>query len=384
MSRRPGRPPLDPTDPTINVNLKLPSRDYDDALRPRARRAAQPLGIYPPATAPADAGEISNAKIGRRPARSLQSPVTLDRAYAPLVVKTVDAPRRHHQGHRVDADARSIAATSSNRSARRFRTRIPLLYQHDKERPVGLATLTATADGIRFEATLPEIATPGLARDRHQEVWDLIGAGLIRAVSIGFRPLADGVKRLKGGAAHFLKTEICELSLVTIPANVEATLQVIKSLDAPHLAASGRNPPDIAGSIVARLQPMAKQTTTEQITQWENKRAAHTARMSDLMAQAGDAGTTLEPDQVDEYDGLDAEVKSIDAHLVRLRALEKTQLASATPRHDREGARDLHRPQRRHRAAERAARHGVRPRRVRETRLQRQPARGRRIRQALG
>ena len=255
----------------------------------------------------------------------------MDRAYAPLVVKTVDAPRRLIKG---------IASTPTpDRSGdifeplgATFSNPIPLLYQHDKERPVGLATLTATADGIRFEATLPEITTPGIARDRVEEVWDLIGAGLIRAVSIGFRPLADGVKRLKSGAAHFLKTEICELSLVTIPANVEATLQVIKSLDAPHLAASGRHQPDIAGLPVVRdrSRPM-KQTTTEQITQWENKRAAHTARLSDLMATAGDAGTTLEPDQVDEYDGLDAEVKSIDAHLVRLRALEKTQLASATP-----------------------------------------------------
>ena len=62
-------------------------------------------------------------------------------------------------------------------------------------------------------------------------------------VSIGFRPLADGVKMLPAGGMHLLKTEICELSLVTIPANVETTIHSIKSFDAPHLAASGLTRP---------------------------------------------------------------------------------------------------------------------------------------------
>lgn len=36
--RRPGRPPLDPTDPSIEVCLTLPSKRYDD-LYARAQRA---------------------------------------------------------------------------------------------------------------------------------------------------------------------------------------------------------------------------------------------------------------------------------------------------------------------------------------------------------
>ena len=74
---------------------------------------------------------------------------------------------------------------------------------------------------------------------------------------------------------------------------------------------------------------MAKQTTAEQIQSFEHTRAANVARMGALMEAAGDEGTTLDGEQTQEYDDLDQRVKSIDEHLVRLRAYEKTQLTLA-------------------------------------------------------
>ena len=73
-----------------------------------------------------------------------------------------------------------------------------------------------------------------------------------------------------------------------------------------------------------------KQTTAEQIAAFENKRAANAARMVDLMEKAADAAQTLDAAQSEEYDGLERENKGIDEHLVRLRALEKMQIATAT------------------------------------------------------
>jgi len=257
----------------------------------------------------------------------------LNRAYAVLSIKALDA------------DQRTITGMASTPTPDRrgdifeplgatFTNPLPLLLHHDRERPVGRATLTATREGIRFEATLPEIAEPGLVRDRVDEAWHSIKAGLMTGVSIGFRPLADGVKFIKSGGIHLLKTEICELSLVTVPANIETTIHTIKSFDAPHLAASGLTPPGVSGLPVVRVgtrSTMAKITTTEQITQFENKRAALTARMTELMGKAGEAGETLDAAQSEEYDGLELEVKSADAHLTRLRALEKANAAAAVP-----------------------------------------------------
>jgi HK97 family phage major capsid protein len=253
----------------------------------------------------------------------------VDRAYAVLSIKSVDG------------DARTITGIASTPTPDRhgdvfeplgatFHNPIPLLLHHDKERPIGSAVLTATPDGIAFVATLPIIKTAGAVRDRVNEAWDSITAGLIRATSIGFHPLTNGVKFLKSGGLHLLKTEICELSLVTIPANVATTITSIKSYDAPHLAASGHKPAGVS-ALPVRFQKMAHQTTAEQITSYENKHAALVARMTDLMTKAGEVGTTLDAEQADEYDGLDLQVKSLDGDLTRLRTLEKLNTAAAKP-----------------------------------------------------
>jgi HK97 family phage major capsid protein len=49
------------------------------------------------------------------------------------------------------------------------------------------------------------------------------------------------------------------------------------------------------------------------------------------MQTAADTGVTLDAAQTEQYDGLDAEVKSLDAHLIRLRALEEMNRAAAAP-----------------------------------------------------
>jgi HK97 family phage major capsid protein len=71
--------------------------------------------------------------------------------------------------------------------------------------------------------------------------------------------------------------------------------------------------------------------TSEQIAAFENKRAANVARMAAVMDEAGKAGSTLDASQSEEYDTLDGELKSIDEHLVRLRAHELVMKAAAQP-----------------------------------------------------
>lgn len=195
-----------------------------------------------------------------------------------------------------------------------FRDSLPLLFHHDTRQPIGRVTLTRTPDGIAFEATLPIVDEPGVLKSRVDEAWQSIKAGVITGVSIGYRILAGGVEHFKNGTRKLTRTEICELSLVTIPANANATILTVKSLAMP-----ARKERSI----------MAKPTTAEQIAAFENKRAANAARMVDLMEKAADASQTLDEAQSTEYDGLELENKGIDEHLVRLRALEKTQIATA-------------------------------------------------------
>ena len=250
----------------------------------------------------------------------------MDRAYSLLHVKSLDAPRRTFSGMastpELDRQGHSVDPAGVS-----FRNPLPLLFFHDQQSPIGHVTLRREADGIGFTATLPTIETPGRLKDRVDEAWDSITAGLITGVSIGFRVLGDAVQVLKGGGLKFLKTEVFELSLVTIPANAHASILLVKSL-----AATGDHLPGVTGPVrfKDKDRPM-KQTTAEHIASLTTTHGTKTARMTEIMETAAAAGVTLDDPQSREYDALALEVKSLDADIARLRTLEDTQRNAAVP-----------------------------------------------------
>jgi HK97 family phage major capsid protein len=122
-----------------------------------------------------------------------------------------------------------------------------------------------------------------------------------------------------------------ELSVVTIPANSEASIQTIKSL-----LESPTHKPAASGTVkLPGVTGLPKKVNTmnisEQIKSFEATRAAKTARMTEIMKNATDAGSTLDAEQTEEYDGLSVEVKQIDGHLTRLSDLDKLNQTKAQP-----------------------------------------------------
>ena len=112
----------------------------------------------------------------------------------------------------------------------KFDNPLPLLWQHRSDAPVGSVTFDKpTSKGIEFTAQLPTIEEPGPLKDRVDTAWGEIKAGLVRGVSVGFRALEHSV--MDDGGIRFIESEVLELSLVTIPANADATIQTIKSFD---------------------------------------------------------------------------------------------------------------------------------------------------------
>ncbi len=108
---------------------------------------------------------------------------------------------------------------------------IPLLLFHRHDQPVGSVRLgRPTATGIPFDAVIPDIEEIGATRDRCNEAAAMVKNGLIRAVSIGFRALDEAIERLANGGVKFLKIEILELSLVSVPANSQATITNVRSI----------------------------------------------------------------------------------------------------------------------------------------------------------
>lgn len=269
----------------------------------------------------------------------------MNRAYSVLTVKAVDDEQRIIRG---------IASTPSpdrmgdivEPLGAQFKTPMPLLWQHQHDKPVGLVEFAQpNKDGIPFVARLPAIAEPGTLKDRVDEAWQSVKAGLVAAVSIGFQAIPEQVERLKSGGLRFKEWEWIELSLVTIPANAEATITAIKSIDSELRAASGI-PQDDDGRLNSPAGASATKTKTiaipkpqegrrmniaDQIKSFENSRAAKAARLEEIMTKAAEEGRTLDEVESEEYDGLSAEVKSVDGHLGRLRDMEKSQAVKAKP-----------------------------------------------------
>lgn len=252
----------------------------------------------------------------------------LTRAYSTFSVKSVDPERRVISGIATTPEADRLGDVIEPLGVQ-FKNPLPLLLYHDSKRPVGHATFKKpTKHGIEFEAKIPTIDEPGTLRDRLNEAWDSVKSGLVGGISVGFRSIEQAFK--DDGGIHFLKTEVVELSLVVIPANAACTILAIKELD---LAATGPNPPGATGilPVVRAGKSASSMTVPEQITQFENTRAAKAARMNELMSKAAETGSTLDAAQSEEHDTLAGEVASIDLHLKRLRDMEKLNIAAATP-----------------------------------------------------
>jgi len=254
----------------------------------------------------------------------------LNRAYAFLTVKAADDERRLITGtastpepDRMGDIIEPLGITYSNP--------VPLLLYHDPKRPVGTVKFEKpTAEGLDFEARLPLIDEAGTLRDRVEEAWQSIKAGLLKGVSIGFRSIEEAFNKETMGF-RFLKTEVLELSLVAIPANADATISAIKRYD---LAAMGHHSPGASGTLpVVRVQRGAPpmKTYQEQIAGLEASRAAKSAELETLQKKATDEGRTKDEAERERFTELRDEIKAIDAELADLREIEKLNQAKAVP-----------------------------------------------------
>ena len=260
--------------------------------------------------------------------------MSINRAYSLLTIKAVEDGGRVISGIATTPTMDRVGDIVDPMGAK-FASEMPLLLFHAATMPVGVVKLgKPTKTGIPFTASIPEIVEPGRLKERIDEAWQSVKAGLIKGVSIGFRAFEDGIEILKGGGLKFTKFEIMELSLVSIPANSEATIHSIKTFDAPHLAATGEDESitrlrDRSVSRVVKAQGKTMKTIKEQIAEFEATRAAKSARMNALMEEVAAKGETLDEAQGQEYETLESEVASIDKHLARLANLDKANVAAA-------------------------------------------------------
>lgn len=277
----------------------------------------------------------------------------MDRAYATISIKSVSESggKRTFKGIASTPETDRSGDIVEPKGAV-FKLPIPLLWQHNSRDPIGWITKAKVTDaGIEVEGEVADIEEIGPLKTHLAECWQMLKAKLVQGLSIGFSALETA--RIEGTyGIRFIKWAWFELSCVTVPANQDATITSIKSADVALLAASGHegtgNPAPLSGTPQDAGQPKHKsagttrgfslskkeitmKTIAEQIAALEAARAAKVARQSEVMQKGLDEGRSTDADEGEEFDTLAEEIKAADSDLVRLRVLEKNNVAQAKP-----------------------------------------------------
>ncbi|WP_295392760.1 HK97 family phage prohead protease [uncultured Thiodictyon sp.] len=149
----------------------------------------------------------------------------MKRAYSTLVIKSIDTTQGIIEGI-ASTPAMDRMGDVVEPMGAQYNLPIPLLWQHAQDAPVGTVThIEQRADGLYIRA---QLAPAGICEDL-DNARAYILAGLCRAFSLGFRPIEYSF--LDSGGTHYTAYEVYEISVVTIPANAEATITTIKSFD---------------------------------------------------------------------------------------------------------------------------------------------------------
>jgi HK97 family phage major capsid protein/HK97 family phage prohead protease len=271
----------------------------------------------------------------------------MNRAYSLITVKAIEDKEnktRKFSGIATTPTMDRMSDTIDPMGAK-FATPLPLLRAHNSREPIGNVTFKKpTAKGIEFEAEIPFIEEAGLLKDRLDMAWQEIKSGIVKAVSIGFRAIKYAFK--DDGGIEFQEIEIYELSTVAIPANAEAIISSVKSLDAEARRAAGikDDPLPVASDKkkfgVVRLTPPASGNTqhktpmegnmkiSDKIKRFEEKRAANSARIAAIHEESDES---LNEQQTDEVKTLEAEIATIDRDLPSLKRVEADLAKTAKP-----------------------------------------------------
>lgn len=253
--------------------------------------------------------------------------MTITQAFSTITVKSVNEDERRIVGIASTPTPDRYQDIMAPKGAQ-YKLPLPFLWQHDPNSPIGtIEKVKVTDEGIEITATVlkSDASMPSQMIARLEEAWASIKNQLVRGLSIGFRGLEYAF--LDTGGINFLKWDLMEVSAVTIPANADCTINVIKQYGRKQTSAAlGNEDPK-------KPDPKGTNTMTiaELIVQAQQKRAAKVAERANLVTAAAAKGLGLDASEVEIYDNLSAELAELDASLKRFADVENSQKAMAEP-----------------------------------------------------
>lgn len=105
--------------------------------------------------------------------------------------------------------------------------KIKMLWQHDPGQPIGVWTdMKEDGQGLKVSGKLL------LSIQKAKEAYEMMKAGIVDGLSIGFRTMKESYDTEKGGRGYrkIEKADLWEISLVTFPMNPKATVMAVKTM----------------------------------------------------------------------------------------------------------------------------------------------------------
>lgn len=98
--------------------------------------------------------------------------------------------------------------------------KVPMLWQHNPEEPIGLLELLDGDEGLKCKGTL------ALEVPKAAEAYALMKRQIVKGLSIGYVTVKDAVE---GGVRRLKELRLLEGSVVTFPMNLQAVIQQVKA-----------------------------------------------------------------------------------------------------------------------------------------------------------
>jgi HK97 family phage prohead protease len=102
---------------------------------------------------------------------------------------------------------------------------VVILNQHDMRQPVGKASVKEDDRGLYFEGQLL------LSVAKAREVYELMKAGIVSGMSIGYDVLSGGAEVTNAGVRKLKSLKLWEISVVTFGMNPLAGIESVKTVD---------------------------------------------------------------------------------------------------------------------------------------------------------
>lgn len=251
-----------------------------------------------------------------------------------MVIKAVDEEAREIRGIASTPSTDRMGDIVQPKGAR-FNLPIPLLWQHNHDQPIGQVVSAKVTDaGIEIVAKLAKVDAPSQLAARLEEAWQSIKSGLVRGLSIGFRPIKYAFIN-DGDGIEFTEWDFYELSAVTIPANAEASITAIKQFSEQAMSGeSAQKTVPMSGlrSVsVSNPEKGTKMNYQEMLKRLEATKAEKESERDALQKTVSDEGRTKTAAERESFDTLNDEIKALDLEMKDLRDLEAQNKATAKP-----------------------------------------------------